>query len=177
MNNNLNLQIKDNFFSKKEYNILVNNLNKVPYSPNLNDKGLYSQSYEFYQTDENKWVFDKIKNNFFPNNNKLKLISSAYVLRHNKNRISPHIDSDYNNGKYKNKYNCLIYLKGKELVYNGTGFYSNKNLNTYIGFVENRGIFFNGASIYHTCLQSLGESSARYCLSIFYGINQKGENK
>tara|TARA_R110000803_G_scaffold206792_1_gene274276 strand:+ start:53 stop:574 length:522 start_codon:yes stop_codon:yes gene_type:complete len=170
MNTALNLQIKDNFFSKKEYDILVNNLDKVLYSPNVNEEvGLYSQSHHFNPTNENKWIFSKIKNNFFPNNNKLKIISAEFSLRDNKNLISPHKDSFPNNGENKSNYNCLIYLKGRELIYNGTGFYTNGNLNTYIGFVENRGIFFKGSDVYHTCLQGLGESSARYCLNVYYG--------
>jgi hypothetical protein len=176
MNNiqGLDLQIKDNFFSKKEYEILVNNLDKILFTPRKNDNGIYSFSYSFDPTEENQWIFDKIKKYFFPNNNELKIISSGYSLRDNKNIMSPHIDKDTicSDEVYKNKYNCLIYLKGKELLYNGTGFYHKENLNTYIGFVENRAIFFNGCDIYHSCLQGLGESSSRYSLGIFYGVKR-----
>ena len=42
------------------------------------------------------------------------------------------------------------------------------NLNTYIGFVENRAIFFDGKNNWHTDLQGLGESSPRYSINIFY---------
>jgi uncharacterized beta-barrel protein YwiB (DUF1934 family) len=59
-------------------------------------------------------------------------------------------------------------LKGDELTYNGTGFYYKNNLNTYIGFVENRAIFFDGKNNMHTTLQALGPSSGRYTINIFY---------
>lgn len=172
--NALNLKIIDDFFSDSEYNILVNNLNRISYSPNTNEFGLYGLSHEFEQNKENKWIFDKIKNCFFPNNNKLEVLSAGFQMRDNKNNLSPHVDEDTTcaKGIYKNKFNCLIYLKGKEITYNGTGFYHKGNLNTYIGFVENRAIFFNGCDIYHTCLQGLGESSARYTLGIFYGVKK-----
>jgi len=64
--------------------------------------------------------------------------------------------------------NFILYLKGKELTYNGTGIYYENNLNTYIGFVENRAIFFDGKNNVHTDLQALGPSSGRYTLNIFY---------
>ena len=73
-------------------------------------------------------------------------------------------------------YNFILYLKGKELIYNGTGFYYKKELNTYLGFVENRAIFFEGKNVLHTDLQALGESSSRYTINIFYNIN-KGKSK
>ena len=69
--------------------------------------------------------------------------------------------------------NILVYLQGEELLYNGTGFWTKENqdgsvdLNTYIGFKINRGIFFNGGEIKHADLQGLGPSSPRYALTLF----------
>ena len=42
----LDLAIKDNFFTKKEYKIIVDNLNKISFSPMTNAQALYS--YTFY---------------------------------------------------------------------------------------------------------------------------------
>ena len=156
----LSLKIKDNFFTKKEYDILVNNLNKIILSPKSNDEGNYSFGYEFKETKDNLWLFNKIKKNFFLNE-KLKVHLARFDLRHNKTKIKPHLDD-------LPKYNCIVYLKGESLTYNGTGFYTKGNLNTYVGFVENRALFFNGCDVYHTDLQALGPSSPRYSLTIFY---------
>ena len=158
--NKLNLQIKDNFFTKKEYSILINNLNKIYWSPSINDTGNYGFSHIFEKTNKNKWLFDKIKLQFFPNK-KLKTKLARFNVRHNKTEVKPHLD-------IIPKYNCLIYLKGEELTYNGTGFYTKGNLNTYVGFTENRALFFNGRHVYHSDLQALGPSSSRYSLNIFY---------
>ena len=156
----LSLQIKDNFFTEKEYNILVDNLNKIPLSPMSNKEVNYSFGFEFNKTENNNWLFDKIKNNFF-SDKKLKACAARFDLRHNKKQIKPHLDNIP-------KYNCIVYLKGEPLTYNGTGFYNKGNLNTYVGFVENRALFFNGRDVYHTDLQALGPSSPRYSLTIFY---------
>jgi len=153
------IQIKDNFLTKKELKILQNNINKVHYKAEINSDGNYGFRYHFNPDSNNEWLFNKIKKLFFPNIN-LKANSFSYHLRHNFNKVLSHTD--------RNDYNFLLYLKGKELIYNGTGFYTKNNLHTYVGFVENRAIFFDGKNNIHTDLQALGESSPRYTINIFY---------
>ena len=46
--------------------------------------------------------------------------------------------------------------------------YNLTSLSSHIGFVENRAVFFNGSKIWHSDLQSFGDSSNRYTLNIFY---------
>ena len=156
--------VVDNFFTEKEFNILCNNLGRISFEP----VGNYGFSHEFEPNKDNEWLFEKIKNNFFPNKN-LKPLDISFRYKHNYKEVLPHVD----NGEYK--YNFIGYLKGKELMYNGTGFYNYKknldswDLDRYIGFVENRALFFPGDTIYHTDLQALGESSPRYSINIFYG--------
>jgi len=154
------IQVKDNFFSKKEFNILVSNTQHIQLSARQNDDGNYGFRHNFKKPSNDDWFSKKIKDNFFPNLN-LEFWEGGYHLRHNKEKPLVHIDPN-------SDYNFLCYLKGKELMYNGTGFYNDdKNLDRYIGFKENRALFFNSC-IYHSDLQSLGESSPRYTLNIFY---------
>jgi|TARA_R100001509_G_scaffold75539_1_gene42234 hypothetical protein len=157
----LDLAIKDNFFTKKEYKIIVDNLNKISFSPMTNAQALYSYTHHFEKNVDNEWVFNKIKNVFFKNRN-LEVYESRFNMRHSNQKILPH--TDFPNATY----NCLIYLKGEELMYNGTGFYYNDDLHTYVGFVQNRALFFNGGDVMHTNLQALGPSSNRFTLNIFY---------
>ena len=157
------IQIKDNFLTKKELHILQNNINKIDYQPMKNDAGNYGFRHFFKRNTENEWLFKKIKKQFFSYID-LKIDHCSYHLRHNSNKILEHKD--------KQDYNFLLYLKGKELIYNGTGFFANNTLNTYLGFVENRALFFDGKNNLHTNLQSLGESSPRYTINIFYKIKQ-----
>jgi len=153
------IQIKDNFLTKKELNILQNNTNKISYGVSINNIGNFGFRHQFDQNKENNWLYKKIKKQFFHNVN-LKAIISCYHLRHNYQKVFDHTDDL--------DYNFILYLKGEELIYNGTGFYTNNKLNTYLGFVENRALFFDGKNNVHTNLQALGESSSRHTINIFY---------
>ncbi len=165
------ITVVDNFFDEKELNILVSNLNKISFGHAQNARGdKYGFAHSFKENKESKWLFDKIKKNLFKDIN-LKAISNecSFRLRHNSEKMLPHQDgfSDYA---------FLAYLKGKELMYNGTGFYNdNKNLDRYVGFKENRIIFYNSL-IFHSDLQSLGKSSPRYTLNIFYKKASEKQN-
>jgi hypothetical protein len=154
------IQIKDNFLQKDEEKIIISNINKIEYREISNDNGSFGFRHTFQPTLKNKWLFKKIKKQFFPNV-KLKILNTSYHWRHNKHKVMAHTDT-------KDDFNFILYLRGKELVHNGTGFYHQNNLNTYIGFVENRAIFFDGKNNLHTDLQALGQSSGRHTLNIFY---------
>jgi hypothetical protein len=154
------IQIKDNFLTKKEFNLLKSNIDKILLMPMKSGNGNYGFRHTFKKDKQNNWLYKKIKKQFFPNVN-LKSNTSCYHLRHNYENVFAHTD--------RNKdYNFILYLKGKELIYNGTGFYTNNSLHTYLGFVENRALFFDGKNNLHTNLQALGESSPRYTINIFY---------
>jgi len=156
----LTIQLKDNFLNEKEFNILYNNLDKILFEPYIQiDKKTSGFRQEFEKTSDNEWLFKKIKKQFFPNED-LKEVTNCFHWRHNKGTVLSHVDTV--------DFNFILYLKGKELTYNGTGIYYENNLNTYIGFVENRAIFFDGKNNVHTDLQALGPSSGRYTLNIFY---------
>ena len=153
------IQIKDNFLTEKELKIVRNNIHKIQYTAVDNDEGNFGFRSRFEKNSENEWFFEKIKKQFFPDVN-LVTDDCSYHLRHNAKKVMDHNDG--------NDYNFLLYVKGKELVYNGTGFYTKNQLHSYIGFVENRAIFFDGKNNIHTDLQALGESSPRYTINIFY---------
>jgi len=93
---------------------------------------------------------------------KIKKITSFYFLSTKHKQITAHNDI--------NTINCLIYLKGKHIVNNGTGFYDKKNkkleLNTHVGFKENRAIIFD-SKIYHSSLQFNEDCGTRYTMANF----------
>ena len=156
------IQIKDDFLNKKELEILKNNINKIDYKNIKNVNGNFGFRHNFEKNLDNEWLFKKIKKQFFPYINlNVNLNNSSYHLRHNSKKVMSHVDDE-------NDYNFLLYLKGKELIHNGTGFYTNNSVHTYIGFVENRALFFDGKNNIHTDLQALGESSFRHTINIFY---------
>ena len=107
MKDKLNLVIKDDFFTKKEYETIVSNLNKINFVPSTNSQALFSYTHNFEKNADTQWVFDKIKNVFFKNKN-LEVFESRFNMRHSNQKVLPHTD-DANA-----TYNCLIYLKGAE---------------------------------------------------------------
>jgi|TARA_E500000178_G_C16524289_1_gene531481 hypothetical protein len=155
-----NITILDNFLNEKEFKILKNNLDKINFVATNNGPYKYGFGHNFNPDETNKWLFNKIKDKFFPDKD-LKPTDCSFRLRHNVTEVLPHKDDHVN-------YLFLYYLKGKETTYNGTGFYNDDStLDRYIGFKENRALFFD-SHIVHTDLQALGESSPRYSLNIFY---------
>jgi hypothetical protein len=109
-------------------------------------------------------ILKKIKDAFFLHHD-FKPVEIRAHLRHNTAHPWPHVDGD----EKKSYWLFLLYVKGEPLLYNGTGFYgANKQLSTYVGFEENKALFFNAGKIFHTDLQALGESSPRYTLNIGY---------
>tara|TARA_R100000908_G_C3696603_1_gene108764 strand:- start:243 stop:725 length:483 start_codon:yes stop_codon:yes gene_type:complete len=153
------IQIKDNFLTKKELKIVQNNIRRIKYTAVDNSEGNFGFRSLFEKNSESEWLFKKIKKQFFPNID-LVPFDVSYHLRHNAKKVMSHNDG--------NDYNFLLYVKGKELIYNGTGFYNKNQLHSYVGFVENRALFFDGKNNVHTDLQALGESSPRYTINIFY---------
>ena len=163
-NKELDLQLKDNFLNEEEFKIIWSNLNRISF--NFRDKGEnVTDGFRHFFTpdDTNKWLFEKIKKNFFPRK-KLNPKVCAYHLRWNKKEKMIHRDDDMD-------YNFILYLKGKEILYNGTGFFDDKQLNALVGFKHNRALFFNGRDVLHSDLQAFGESSFRYTVNIFYKYN------
>ena len=77
--------------------------------------------------------------------------------------------------KDKSKAQCLIYILGEEKINNGTGFFKHikddqYDLNSLIGFKQNRAIFFN-SNIVHSPMHwkaEKGESSWRYSICNFF---------
>ncbi len=155
------LIVIDNFFNKEQLKILQDGLSTFPLRPQKTMKG---DSYGFaspviHEDEDTKWIFDTVKEKI-PFIKNLKTTDASYRLRHNNKIVLPHVD-EYD-------YIFMCYLKGEELLHNGTGLYNkSKKLDRYVGFVENRAIFFD-AKTFHTDLQALGPSSKRWSLNIFY---------
>ena len=103
-----------------------------------------------------------IKQYFFPHRN-LKPISVSAHLRENNKEPLFHTDDDKGNVA-----NFLLFVKGEPLLNNGTGFLHNEKLASHIGFIENRGLFFNGSKISHLQIYNLLEIALKDIHLIFF---------
>tara|TARA_R100000742_G_C4186130_1_gene19686 strand:- start:38 stop:559 length:522 start_codon:yes stop_codon:yes gene_type:complete len=153
----------DNFLDEATLKSLQENIVNLPYDVVKNDGGkIYGHRHTFPKSFHDDPLLKLIKQYFFPNRN-LEPISVSAHLRVNKKEPLFHKDDDK-----ENVANFLFFVKGEPLLNNGTGFLHNDKLSSHVGFVENRALFFNGSKIWHSDLQSFGESSARFTLNIFY---------
>lgn len=90
-------------------------------------------------------------------------MESFYFLSAKHEEPSPHDDTP-------GKINCIIYLKGPSLVHNGTALYEKNgemwNINSHIGFKENRAIIFSSHRK-HASLQFEQGATGRYLIANF----------
>ena len=153
----------DNFLDEDTLKSLQENVTKLEYYEVKNPNGqLYGMRHTFNKSIHSDPLLKLIKQYFFPHRN-LEPMSVSAHLRENKKEPLFHVDDDKGNVA-----NFLLFVKGEPLLNNGTGFMHNNRLSSHVGFVENRALFFNGSKIWHSDLQSFGDSSNRYTLNIFY---------
>ena len=153
----------DNFLEKETLKSLQDNISNTDHGEIWDNNGnLYGKRFTFPESFKKDPLLVFIKQYFFPHRN-LVPISLHSHLRLNTEKPLFHID-DQKGGCA----NFLLFVKGEPLLNNGTGFLTNGELSTHVGFIENRAVFFNGSKIMHGDLQSFGDSSPRYTLNIFY---------
>ena len=153
----------DDFLSIDTLESLQETLINLKYSEVKNPEGqVYGKRHTFPASFHTDPLIKLIKEYFYPHRN-LEPISVSAHIRQNLKEPLFHLDTDKGNVA-----NFLLFVKGENLLNNGTGFMKGKSLSSHIGFVENRALFFNGSVIPHSDLQSFGDSSPRYTLNIFY---------
>ena len=159
--------IQDNFFSKKMLDKIKIDLSHSKFTNRFNTYKNTTDQKIYFNVElakDHPVVIETIKNLKKKFNLSCSIIDSNYFLSTKHEQATPHNDNTY-------KYNCLIYLKGNSLVNNGSGFYDKISgggyqLNTHVGFKENRAIIFD-SKIFHTSLQFNEGSGTRYCLANF----------
>tara|TARA_R100001163_G_C4975218_1_gene133585 strand:- start:82 stop:630 length:549 start_codon:yes stop_codon:yes gene_type:complete len=168
------LIVRDNFF-KLEFLSKIKNelLNSVFVNRFTDNEGVYQKIYFNIDLDNNHYAVQevfKILNKEY--NFGVEYLKSYYFLSAKHKEATPHNDKYNTDGTENDNYfNCLIYLKGENVLNSGTGFYdldeNNKfSLNRHVGFKENRAIIFD-PKIFHTSLQFNTQSTTRYVMANF----------
>lgn len=167
------LIIKDNFFNNKIYNQILFDISRCVFT-NRNTtvkkehQNVAQRIYFNFSLDFNHFAVKEIKNILKNMGFNIKSFEHNYLLSTKHKGATPHTD-------FNNDLNCLVYLKGDQLMNNGTGFYDKVNkdyvLNSQIGFKENRAIIFD-SKIYHCSLQFEENSGPRYIMSNFLNYEE-----
>jgi len=170
------LIVKDNFFNKKFYEEILFDISRLKFqnrntSVDKNLKNVYQTIYFNVPLDKQHFAVketNKILEDFGLN---IHIGDSFYFLSAPyKAGATIHNDSA--------DVNCLIYIKGRELMNSGTAFYDyneeeNKYvLRTHVGFKENRALIFD-SKIYHSTTQFKEDSGSRYVMTNFFNLKEK----
>ena len=165
------LIVKDNFFKEDVYNEILKDISRLKFNNrsttiDKTDKdadNLYQKIYFNVPLNVNHFAVEEVSR--LLNNYGLTLNSfeHSYFLSTKHEEATPHNDNC--------DLNCLVYLKGNEIINSGTGFYDKKEeeyvLNRHIGFKENRALIFD-SKIFHASLQFNKDAGSRYIMANFF---------
>jgi hypothetical protein len=159
--------VQENFFDKQIYEDIVNQMINTEYDPPSVDyrkalEGSFWHKHELPQGCELQTEIKKLIKNYFNHEVKEFVSPTLYTMVGASDKPRPHVDE-----AGKPEFQCIIYMHGPESINNGTGFYSENELNIHVGFKPNRAIFFS-SDVYHTPLQWNGNGSFRYSICNFF---------
>jgi len=147
------ITVKDNFFS--DINQIKTKLQNIP----IYDSKQWSQiknqrvNWQGYRSEDilmsDIELFNYIKDNIETTFHKKFKIKSMVLHERKDKRLNPHTDDNITTDT-----NCLIYITGKEGIFNGTGFFNKDHLSVNVGFIENRAILFPSNHL-HSSIQAL----------------------
>ena len=167
------LIVKDNFFKPNVYQEILKDISRLKFENRYNvvdkkDKqfdNVYQKIYFNVNLNKDHFAVKEVRQHLTNYGLNIGKTNSSYFLSSKHEEMTPHNDDC--------DVNCLVYLKGKEIVNSGTGFFEKKEdgllvLNRHIGFKENRAIIFD-SKIYHTSLQYNDDAGSRFVMANFMG--------
>ena len=166
------LIVKDNFFSEDIYKKILTELSTLNFSnrnvtSDIKDKNIYQRIYFNFKLDTNHFAVQEVHKLLGNYGFVLNCFDHSYFLSTKHEGATPHNDV--------NDLNCIVYLKGDEIINSGTGFYDKKEeeyiLNRHVGFKKNRAIIFD-SKIFHASLQFNEGAKKRYIMANFFNYNK-----
>jgi|TARA_R100000084_G_C4553522_1_gene101188 hypothetical protein len=153
MKEGFDIIIKDNFFEIEKLTRLQKILPHLNYSANYNSIQNYGHLWFSAPADEEiqeylKKRCEKILNKKF----NVKFCTYTMLAT-----VEPLAHCDLDEGC---DYQIIVYLKGNTKLNKGTGFYLNGDLNTHVGFNENRAIIWH-ANTWHTPLNWASDDKSK----------------
>ena len=167
------IRIKDNFFSKKDFNYIKTVATNIKFS-GLGIAYSDNKNHVFFTTNAPKEICDivsKTVSDFF----KIKILNiplCQYSLVAKSDKVEAHNDSNDNTN-----FQTILYIDGNEDIHCGTAFYTAKGkdnyvLNSHIGFKPNRIVSW-GSNVFHAPLSFTDSYKKRISLITQYKIAKK----
>lgn len=155
--NGFDIIIKDNFLDKDFYKKIHKKIDRYTYFPRRNV--IENVDHIWYSRDAEREISEIVKNKCEKIlHKKLKIRFCSYTMLAT---AEPRVHCDFNP---ECDYQIIIYIKGNVNLHKGTGFYLNRELNTHVGFNENRAIIWH-ANTWHSPLNwASDDKSKRYSI-------------
>tara|TARA_R110002012_G_C11484736_1_gene595483 strand:- start:241 stop:744 length:504 start_codon:yes stop_codon:yes gene_type:complete len=149
--------VKDNFLDKDFYQKIYHRIHTYKYSANFNM--IPGVNHIWFSYHAEKDVQEIIKNKCEQIwNKKFKVNFCSYTMLATVEPVV-HCDLDENCD-----HQIIIYIKGNTNLHKGTGFYLNNELNTHIGFNENRAVSWHSNTMHSPLNWAANDKSKRYSI-------------
>jgi hypothetical protein len=162
------IKIEDNFFDKNTFTKINNEVEGYEYAPPTKEIIDYNGGCFWFQNDVSKsdlqnHIIEQLEKITNLKINRQKNCISKFIMSNAQDKARPHVD-------HAADLQCLIYIKGDQILNNGTLFLDKKessyDINAHVGFKENRAIIFSSNN-YHSPAQFLG-GTWRYSINNFF---------
>ena len=176
MKEGFDIHIKDNFLDNELHKLIYDKIPFYMYSDNYNYHNKENKLVEeengkpkhlFYGAEVEKHIADHIREkceNLY--NKKFVENYTAYTMVA---RTTPMVHRDLSD---YTSHQIIIYIRGDESLHRGTGFYVKNNdtheLNTHIGFKENRAVFWESSTYHSPLIWSDENQSKRFSIIAQY---------
>ena len=169
------IKIKDKFLSKDDFDVVYNTAQSLRFKANSlgYDNGVKKDKHVWFTVDAPENVqnilIKSVSKYFDIEIKKLTVCQYTFVFKSKHTQVHNDTDKD-------NNFQTIIYVKGKDDIHSGTGFYIEKNgrhiLNTHIGFMQNRLVSWT-PNVYHAPLSFTDEFNPRISLITQYKLKEK----
>ena len=155
--NGFDIIIKDNFLDKELFKKIHNQISTFTYL--AEDNMIYNVNHIWFSCPADEEIQEIIKNKCEEIwNKKFKINFCSYTMLAT---VEPVVHSDLN----KNcDHQIIVYIKGNTNLHKGTGFYMNDELNTHVGFNENRAVMWHSNTSHSPLNWASDDKSKRFSI-------------
>ena len=155
--NGFDIIIKDNFLNKKLFKKIHEQISTFTYSAKENM--IENVNHIWFSCPVEKDMQDIIKDKCEKIwHKKFKICFCSYTMLAT---VEPIVHCDFNEDT---DYQIIIYIKGNTNLHKGTGFYLNGELNTHIGFNENRAVSWHSNTFHSPLNWASDDKSKRFSI-------------
>jgi hypothetical protein len=158
MKEGFNIIIKDNFLDQDLHEKIHSRIHAYNYSSSYNF--IPGTNHIWFSCPVEKEIEEIVKNKCEETlNKKFKVNFCSYTMLAT---VKPEVHCDYSENNCDHQ--IIIYIKGNTNLHKGTGFYLNGELNTHVGFNENRAVLWHANALHSPLNWASDDKSKRFSI-------------